>query len=93
MKSFSGTLGGGTVKRLHRYAVLLALLVMGSVSWATDPTVVLKGRVVDDNGLPVGGAQVKLEVAGGQVFSAVSDDAGFFSIVNFPVGQVTVRVE
>jgi len=60
---------------------------------AADPPVVLKGRVVDENGLPVGGAQVKLEVAGGQTFSGVSDDAGFFSIANFPTGEVTARVE
>jgi Carboxypeptidase regulatory-like domain len=66
---------------------------MGSACLAADPPVVLKGRVVDENGLPVGGAQVKLEVAGGQIFSAVSDDAGFFSIADFPVGQATVRVQ
>jgi len=73
--------------------VLLALLVVGSVSWAADPPIVLNGRVVDENGLPVGGAQVKLEVAGGQIFSAVSDDAGFFSIANFPTGEATVQVQ
>jgi hypothetical protein len=60
---------------------------------AADPPVVLKGRVVDENGLPVGGAQVKLEVAGGQIFSAVSDDAGFFAIANFPVGEATAQVQ
>jgi len=66
---------------------------MGCASWAVDPAVVLKGRVVDENGLPVGGAQVKLEVAGGQTFAAVSDDAGFFAIPDFPVGEAAVRVE
>jgi len=68
-------------------------MMMGSASWAADPPVVLKGRVVDENGLPVGGAQVKLEIAGGQIFSAVSDDAGFFSIADFPVGEATVQVQ
>jgi len=66
---------------------------MGSASWAADPPIVLKGRVVDENGLPVGGAQVKLEVAGGQSFSAVSDDAGFFAIENFPTGEATAHVQ
>jgi len=60
---------------------------------AADPPVVLKGRVVDENGLPIGGAQVKLEVEGGQSFSVVSDDAGFFSIAQFPVGEATAQVE
>jgi hypothetical protein len=60
---------------------------------AADPPVVLKGRVVDENGLPVGGAQVQLEVAGGQIFSAVSDDAGFFAIASFPVGEATAQVQ
>lgn len=70
----------------------LLLLVSVCVT-AADPPVVFKGRVVDENGLPVGGAQVKLEVAGGQIFSAASDDAGFFSIANFPSGEATARVQ
>jgi hypothetical protein len=72
------------------------LLILTSLGWfatASDLPVVLKGRVVDENGLPVGGAQVKLEVTGGPVFFAVSDDAGFFSIAQFPVGEATAQVQ
>lgn len=72
---------------------LLVLLWVARSCLAADPRVVLKGHVVDENGLPVGGAQAKLEVAGGQIFSAVSDDAGFFGIANFPAGEATVRVQ
>jgi hypothetical protein len=89
--------------------VLLALLLSGSVGRAADTALVLKGRVIDENGLPVGGAQVRLEHAvgqatpgnvgqaapgnGGQAFSAVSDDAGFFSFPNLSPGEYTVRIE
>lgn len=73
--------------------VALALSWMGSVSYATDTLLVLKGRVTDENGLPVGGAQVKLELSGGQTFSEVTDDAGFFSIANLAAGEYTARIE
>ena len=87
-------MGEGTAKRLHLYgAVLLALLVVSGAGWAADPPVVLRGHVVDENGLPVGGAQVTLEVAGGHIFSALSDEAGFFSIAGFPVGEAIAQVQ
>ena len=110
--------------------MLLALLLFGSAGSAADTPLVLKGRVVDENGLPVGDAQVKLEYVGGptipqqgtptagtqtvpatagqgappaggqaapanggQVLSAVSDDAGFFSLPNLSPGEYTVRIE
>jgi hypothetical protein len=53
----------------------------------------LQGRVVDEDGLPVGGTQVKLEAAGGQSFFAATDDSGYFSVANLPAGEYTVRVE
>jgi hypothetical protein len=74
-------------------AALLMLQLFGSVSKAADTPLVLKGRVIDENGLPVGGAQVKLEQAGGHVFSAISDDTGYFSLPNLSPGEYTIRVE
>ena len=73
--------------------VVLALLLAGGVSIATDAPLDLKGRVSDENGLPVGGAQVKLEGSGGQSFSTITDDAGFFSFPAVPPGQYTARIE
>lgn len=73
--------------------MLLALCLTGSVSRATNTPLGLKGRVTDENGLPVGGAQVKLELPGGQAFSAVTDDAGYFSIPNLSPGEYTARIE
>ena len=81
-------------KRLRRItAALLMLLLFGSASKAADTVLVLKARVIDENGLPVGGAQVKLEQAGGRVFSAVGDDRGYFSLPNLSPGEYTIRVE
>ncbi len=74
-------------------AAMLALLLLTSVSGAADTRLALKGRVIDEDGLPVGGAQVKLEQAGGQIFLAASDDAGYFSLPDLPAGEYTARVE
>ncbi len=82
------------MKRLRLVtAAMLALLLLASVSGAADTRLALKGRVIDEDGLPVGGAQVKLEQAGGQIFLATSDDAGYFSVPNIPAGEYTARVE
>ena len=82
------------MKRLRLVlAVLLALVLLAGAGSAADTLLVLKGRVIDENGLPVGGAQVKLELAGGQSFSAASDDAGYFSFPNLPPGEYEARIE
>ena len=82
------------MKRLRSLmAMLFALVLFASACSAADTLVVLKGRVIDENGLPVGNAQVKLEQAGGQIFLAKSDDAGFFSLRDLSPGEYTVRIE
>jgi len=82
------------VRRLLTFVVaVLTLLTPGSVSRATDSPLALKGRVNDENGLPVGAAQVKLEGPGGQLFSGLTDDAGFFFFPNVPPGEYQVRIE
>ncbi|MGB9469108.1 MAG: carboxypeptidase-like regulatory domain-containing protein, partial [Candidatus Acidiferrum sp.] len=68
-------------------AALLALVMFVGGGVAADSRLALKARVVDENGLPVGGAQVKLEAAGGQSFLAVSDDTGYFAIAGLPPGE------
>jgi hypothetical protein len=68
------------------------LLLLANVALAAD-ALVLNGRVTDENGLPVGGAQIKLENPAGQVSSASSDDAGYFSLPNLSPGQYSVHIE
>ena len=45
------------------------LLLAAGGYLAADTPITLHGRVVDENGLPVGAAQVKLEKSGGHIFS------------------------
>jgi len=52
-----------------------------------------RGRVLDENGLPVIGAQVKLETAGGLPFYAVTGDSGYFAVAQLAAGEFTVRIE
>jgi hypothetical protein len=100
------------VKNYIQFAVaVLALLLAGNVSAvkATPLGLTLRGRVVDENGLPVSGAQVKLEyideptaaatsgqtapTVGGRTFLAVSSDAGAFTLSDMREGEYTARVE
>ncbi len=71
---------------------LAALLLAGVACCAADTQLTLRGRVEDENGLPVGGAQVKLELAGGQIFFTSTDDAGAFSVAKLAVGEYTARI-
>ena len=70
--------------------MMTAVLAAGS---AASPPLVLKGRVSDENGLPVADAQVKLERTGGAPLSAISDDAGYFSFRNLPAGEYTITIQ
>jgi Carboxypeptidase regulatory-like domain len=82
------------VKRLRLVtAAWLAFLLLAGAGIAANIPLVLKGRVIDENGLPVGGAQVKLEQAGGQTFLATSDDSGYFIILDLSPGEYNTRIE
>jgi hypothetical protein len=70
----------------------MALLLVGSFV-AADTPLTLRGRVVDEDGLPVAEVQVKLEGLGKAKISALTDDAGYFSIPNLPPGEYSVRME
>jgi Carboxypeptidase regulatory-like domain/TonB dependent receptor len=82
------------VKRLLWVMVaVFALALCAGASIAADTRLAMKGRVIDEDGLPVGNAQVRLEQAGGQVFLAKTDDAGYFSLLNLSPGEYKVRIE
>ncbi|HTB93846.1 MAG TPA: carboxypeptidase regulatory-like domain-containing protein [Candidatus Sulfotelmatobacter sp.] len=73
-------------------AATMALLLVGSFV-AADTPLTLRGRVVDEDGLPVAEVQVKLEGLGKAKISALTDDAGYFSIPKLPPGEYSVRME
>lgn len=79
--------------------VLTALLLVARVCCAADTAITLRGRVVDENGLPVGGAQVKLELAGEMrmqlgphLVTAITDATGVFEIPDLLPGQYALHV-
>ena len=81
------------MKRLRRwFGGLAALLVVAGGCFAADTPITLHGRVVDEDGLPVGGAQVKLEMTGGQSFLGTTDDTGSFSVANLAAGEYTAHI-
>jgi len=82
------------VKRLRLIlAEVLALISLLSAGLAAGAPIPFKGRVIDENGIPVSNAQVKLQLAAGQIFEAATDDSGYFSFPNLPPGEYTARIE
>jgi Carboxypeptidase regulatory-like domain len=73
-------------------AATVALLLAGSFG-AADTALTLHGRVLDENGQPVAGVQVKLEGLGKPKISAFTDDAGYFSVPNLAPGEYAVQME
>ncbi|MFI5098873.1 MAG: carboxypeptidase regulatory-like domain-containing protein, partial [Candidatus Acidiferrales bacterium] len=81
------------MKRLRIWITgLAALLIVAGACFAADTPVTLRGRVVDEDGLPVGGAQVRLEMTDGQTSLGTTDDAGAFTIDNLAAGEYTAHI-
>src|ERR1700731_406504 len=79
-------------------AAAVALLLAGSFGAAdllaqADTALTLRGRVFDENGLPVAGVQVKLEGLGKAKISALTDDAGYLSVKNLETGEYSLQME
>src|SRR6266511_1761966 len=70
------------------YASLVALLVAASSLAAQQTTGKIEGSVTDQQGGPVGNAQVTIV---GTSFGALTNDKGYYFINNVPVGTYTVR--
>ena len=81
-------------------AVALALLLVCGAGKAANTLLVLKGRVTDENGLPVASVRVILELADEQVFAGlrkkytvITDEAGNFVVPDILPGSYNMRVE
>jgi len=55
--------------------VLVLLLLSAVACRGADPTFILHGRIIDEDGLPVGGAQVKLEYVGAPTVPSAESQA------------------
>src|SRR5713101_8347400 len=73
-------------------ALLLSLSMLALAEMQAADFADCAGVVLDENGVPVGAAQVKFENSSGQVLRAETDGAGRFMLRRFPAGDYTVEV-
>src|SRR6266704_2773497 len=73
-------------------ALLLFLSILASAEMQAADFADCAGVVLDENGVPVGAAQVKFENSSGQVLRAETDSAGRFMLRRFPAGDYKVEV-
>jgi hypothetical protein len=73
-------------------AALATLSILASVRVHADDLVDCTGVVLDENGVPVGAAQIKLEHGGGKTYQTETDEAGRFNLRSLPVGDYQVEV-
>lgn len=79
-----------TVRFLAVTLVSLSVLVPPQLSAADGAD--FTGQVVDQNGVPVGAAQIRLAFAGGSVYRAESNASGHFTLRTIPVGEYKAEV-
>src|ERR1700721_3821778 len=81
--------------RFGLWAILAIVIFLGSAGSATSQVTVaqLKGTVVDESGGSVAGASVSLrEVDTNSVYTAVTNDAGFYAVPNLPPGKYELKI-
>jgi hypothetical protein len=72
--------------------ILACLLALLSPPTRAAELADCSGLILDENGVPVGAVQIKLEDAAGQIHRAESDGAGRFSLKNLPAGNYKLEV-
>src|SRR5215472_13893347 len=89
----SGSVGVGYVRILR--LIFILWLVQGALAWpetrAAD-SADCAGIVLDENGVPIVAAQLKLEDTAGHAFRADTDGAGRFALRGLPPGDYKVEV-
>src|SRR5690349_3186915 len=69
---------------------LLLVLLVPAIARAAE-TGDCVGMVRDENGVPVGSAQIKFESSGGQAFRTETDGAGRFTLRHLPAGDYRIE--
>lgn len=80
------------MKWIRPIAAVLALSVAACLQIRAAESADGKGLLLDEDGVPVATAQIKLEAPNGQIYRAESDRAGRFSFKNLPTGEYKVEV-
>ena len=80
--------------RFVRVFVVLLTFITGllPVETVAGGVAACAGVVVDENGVPVGGAQIKLEDATGRTYQTETDGAGRFAFHELPAGDYKAEV-
>ncbi|MEL6534946.1 MAG: TonB-dependent receptor [Bacteroidota bacterium] len=68
-----------------RTQLLVALMMLSSFAWAKDAKLV--GRILDNTGLPLPGATIRVGDRG-----TISNVEGYYTLVSLPTGSVTISV-
>src|SRR5690348_18326165 len=74
-------------------ALLLAILLVASLAFAQAPAYRLRGRILDETGIPVAHAALSWRSAAGETYRAASDLAGRFVSPPLPPGAYQLTVE
>ena len=80
--------------RLRVSALVLALMAVGAVAWAQDPTGTIEGTVHDPTRAVIAGARVTARnLATNAMRETTAGADGFYRLVLLPVGQYSLIVE
>ena len=77
---------------IRTITVVLACAFLASAEVQAADSVECTGLVLDENGVPVGAAQITLEETSGHVHRTESDGAGRFTLRNLPAGDYKAEV-
>jgi hypothetical protein len=78
-------------KRLHLLALLFLLFAVPAALYGQSDRGTITGTATDPSGAVIGSVDVIASLtATGEQFKAVSDDHGFYSLVELPIGSYTV---
>jgi len=80
----------GFVRRITSALVSLVLLAFASAH--AGDVADCSGLVLDENGVPVAAAQIKLEDSASKVYQTDTDEAGRFTLKNLPAGNYKLEV-
>lgn len=82
---------GFVVQPLRGWGALVLILALAVFTFAQSNPSLITGRVTDQNGAAVSGAEVRLRSRTGAQFLAVTDDTGAYSFKNTPPGDYVVE--
>src|SRR5260370_845062 len=72
--------------------VLASLFILSPAGSRAADSADCTGVVLDENGVPIGAAQIKLEHGSGKTYGAETDGAGRFTLRNLSAGDYKVEV-